>query len=51
MHHRIASLLPSIQHEDIIEKVNETIDVCEKEGFTMKEINRDKELKKAVCVI
>ena len=48
---RTASLLPSTQHEDVIDKVNETIDVYEKEGFNAVEINRDKEFKKAMDAV
>ena len=40
--YRTSTLLPTTQCEDIIEKVNEIIDVHEKEGFNVVEINCDK---------
>ena len=51
MYYRTASLLPTTQYEDIIEKVNEIINVYEKEGFKIVEINCDKEFKKAMNIV
>ena len=45
---KVSVLLPSAQHEDAIDKVNELVDAHEEGFFKTKEIKFNKELKKAI---